>query len=227
MSLERFTEINKMITMISKIDIVSNKLKRSCKTILYIESLFSGKDELGERISIDEKMIAFKKKIKNRIYSPLKPDKWGMKFYVCAEFTAGYVLNMRICEEFSTLENTVKNLTRFLTGKYRRLYMDNYYNSFSMTKALISSEIYVCGTLRDRRGGPDKLTKLKKALLKGTQTVFSKSEVEVLIWNDKRQVAMITNCHDTRCVLSDKGKTISSYIKNIINTWKVLINLIK
>ena len=67
-------------------------------------------------------------------------------------------------------------------------------------------------TLRDRRGGPDKLTTLKKALLKGTQTVFSKSGVEVLIWNDKRPVAMITNCHDTRCVISDKGKTIPSCV---------------
>ena len=119
MSLERFTEINKMITMISKKDIVSNKLKRDCKTILYIESLFARIYEPREHITIDEGMMAFKRKIKNRVYSPLKPDKWGMKFYVCAESTTGYVLNMRICGEFSTLENTVKNLTRFLTGKYR------------------------------------------------------------------------------------------------------------
>ncbi|KAF7701564.1 PiggyBac transposable element-derived protein 4 [Cucumispora dikerogammari] len=136
----------------------------------------------------------------------------GDEFYVCAEFTTGYLLNMRICGEFPALENTVKNLTRLLTEKYRRLYMDNYYNSFSMTKALISSEIYVCETLRDRRGGSNKLTTLKKALVKDTQAVFSKSEVEVLISNNRRPVAMITNCHDTRCVISDKEKTIPSCI---------------
>ncbi|KAF7685363.1 PiggyBac transposable element-derived protein 4 [Cucumispora dikerogammari] len=98
LSLERFTEIDKMITMISKKDIVSYKLKRDCKTILYIESLFAGIYEPREHISIDEGMMAFKERIKNRVYSPLKSDKWGMKFYVCAESTIGYVLNMRICE---------------------------------------------------------------------------------------------------------------------------------
>ncbi|KAF7685851.1 PiggyBac transposable element-derived protein 4 [Cucumispora dikerogammari] len=82
-----------------------------------------------------------------------------------------------------------------------------------MTKALISSEIYVFGTLRNKRRSPDKLTTLNKAPEKGTQIVFFKSEVEVLILNDKKLVAMITNCHDTRRVISNKRKTILSCIK--------------
>ena len=47
--------------------------------------------------------MAFKGKIKNKVYNPLKPDKWGMKFYICAESTTGYVLNMRICGESTTI----------------------------------------------------------------------------------------------------------------------------
>ncbi|KAF7691510.1 hypothetical protein CDIK_2548 [Cucumispora dikerogammari] len=84
--------------------------------------------------------------------------------WLCAEYA--YLLRIFNFRKYS------QNLYSFFDRKVQRLYIDNYYNSLSMTKALISSEIYVCGTLRDRRRGPDKLTTQKKALLKGTKLFF-------------------------------------------------------
>ncbi|KAF7696470.1 PiggyBac transposable element-derived protein 4 [Cucumispora dikerogammari] len=136
MTLERFTEINQMFTMISKKDIINNKFELECKTVLYLEKLFSSVYEPGEYISIDEGMMAFKRKMKNRVYNPMKPDKWGMKFYICAESKTSYVLNLSICGECATLDRTVHDLTVNLTGKNRKLFMDNYYNSFDIAEKL-------------------------------------------------------------------------------------------
>ncbi len=48
----------------------------------------------------------------------MKPDKWGMKFYICAESNTSYVLNSRICGETASIEKTVTDLTSPYAGKY-------------------------------------------------------------------------------------------------------------
>ncbi|KAF7684925.1 PiggyBac transposable element-derived protein 4 [Cucumispora dikerogammari] len=130
MTLERFTDINSILTSVSKKDINDNKPNRECKIIKYLETLFSSTYQPGRNIAIDEGMMLFKGKMKNRVYNPKKTDKWGMKFYICACSETGYVLNLKICSEKCSINQTVVDLTSKLTGNNRRLYMDNWYNSF-------------------------------------------------------------------------------------------------
>ena len=160
MSLERFTEINKAITIISKDDIVDDKVGRECKSIKYLEHIFNLYYEPGEFLAIDEGMMPFKGGIKNRVYNPMKLDKWGMKFYICSESTKGYVLNLRICGLKTSIEKTFADLTTLYEDKNRKLYMDNFYNSFGLSKLLLDRKIYTCGTLRDRRKGAENLKRL-------------------------------------------------------------------
>jgi hypothetical protein len=89
--------------MISKKDIVNNKMQRDGKLIKYLENLFDSLYIPGENIVIDEGMMAFKGKMKNKVFNPIKPDKWGMKFYVCADSETGYVHNLRILANWSPL----------------------------------------------------------------------------------------------------------------------------
>ena len=119
--------------MISKKDIVNNKMQRDGKLIKYLENLFDSLHIPGENIAIDECMMAFKGKMKNKVFNPMKSDKWGMKFYVCADSETGYVHNLRICGEYCSIETKVTELTEKLTGENRKLFMDNYYNSFKKT----------------------------------------------------------------------------------------------
>ncbi|KAF7689877.1 PiggyBac transposable element-derived protein 4 [Cucumispora dikerogammari] len=150
--------------MISKKDIINNKLKRECKTVLCLEKLFSSVYEPGEHIAIYEKMMAFKGKVKNRGYNPMKSDRWGMKFYICAESKTSYVFNLRFCGEYATLDRTVHDLKVNLTEKNRKLFINNYYNSFNLTEKLYNYGIYSCGTLRPRRESPENLNAIKKQL---------------------------------------------------------------
>ena len=64
MTLERFTELIQIIKMISKKDIINNKLKRDCKTISHLETLFNSIYSPGEHLAIDEGMMPFKEKMK-------------------------------------------------------------------------------------------------------------------------------------------------------------------
>ncbi|KAF7685210.1 PiggyBac transposable element-derived protein 4, partial [Cucumispora dikerogammari] len=94
----------------------------------------------------------------------------------------------------------------------RKLFMDNYYNSFDLAEKLYNSGIYSCGTLRSRRGGPENLNSIKKTVTREKNLHFKKSRVEVMIWCDKRPVAMLINCFDTREMVSKNNKQIPKCI---------------
>jgi hypothetical protein len=82
MTLERFTERNQVLTIISEKNIENYTLKKEGMIIKHINTLFNNIYEPGEFLSLDEGMMAFKGKMKNRIYNPMNPDNRGMKFYV-------------------------------------------------------------------------------------------------------------------------------------------------
>ena len=51
---------------------------------------------LHRELSIDEAMVGFKGRLAFIQYLPKKPTKWGMKAYVLADSTTGYVWNWRL-----------------------------------------------------------------------------------------------------------------------------------
>ncbi|KAG0437452.1 PiggyBac transposable element-derived protein 4 [Dictyocoela muelleri] len=212
MTFERFQFINRHITCISKKDIEEIKLKKCPKIISGLEELFKSIYVPGEFISIDEGMMPFKGKMKNRVYCPMKPDKWGMKFYILAESVTGFVFNLRIVGIKSTIEETVIDLCKSITEKNRKLYMDNYYNSVSLSKNLLEKKIYTTGTLRLNRGGPRNLVNLKNQVVVMNKIVLQNENLQILIWFDRKPVVLISNCYDCNEVVSGKKKEIPKVI---------------
>ena len=51
---------------------------------------------LHRELSVDEAMVGFKGRLAFIQYLPKKPTKWGMKCYVLADSTSGYVWNWRL-----------------------------------------------------------------------------------------------------------------------------------
>ena len=51
---------------------------------------------LHRELSIDEAMVGFKGRLAFIQYLPKKPTKWGMKAYVLADSSTGYVWNWRL-----------------------------------------------------------------------------------------------------------------------------------
>ena len=50
----------------------------------------------NQELSVDEATIGFKGRLSFIQYLPKKPTKWGMKAYVLADSSSGYVYNWRL-----------------------------------------------------------------------------------------------------------------------------------
>ncbi|KAG0428412.1 hypothetical protein DMUE_5822, partial [Dictyocoela muelleri] len=104
-----------------------------------------------------------------------------------------------------------------------RLFMENFYNSFKLTKILHSDKIYTTGTLRNRRGRPKDLLKLKTQVSHEESVILGKDNAQVLIWYDKKPVVLLTNCYDSHEYNHIKNKRIprgvNEYNKHMV-VWK-------
>jgi|UniRef100_A0A2S2Q116 hypothetical protein len=81
------------------------------------------------------------------------------------------------------------------------LYMDNYYNSVTLSNILLKRKTYVTGTLRSNRKGNPKGV-INKKLQKGEHIWKRRGLVYVSKWKDKRDVICITTNHKPTIILS-------------------------
>ena len=76
-----------------------NRSEKLWKVIWYLDYLKDRFKELYEVdgfVSVDESMVKFKGRLAFRQYLPLKPTKWGIKVWVMAESSTGYVSNFQV-----------------------------------------------------------------------------------------------------------------------------------
>ena len=117
----------------------------------------------------------------------------------------------------SITENIVLSLMRSILDMGYKLWMDNYYNSPSLSQRLLDFKTHVCGTLRSNRKGVPKMvqkTTANKKLKKGQFLFYSNDKLMVGTWRDKYPITMISTMHaDTLPADTDKtnhdGQTIA------------------
>lgn len=105
-------------------------------------------------LSINESML-WRRQLLFWQYKKNKKHKYGVKFYKLCE-SQGLVLKARIYSRESVPDEhgfgqsgaVVINLMEGLLKKGYRLFVDNYYNSFELTKQFIKEKTYIRGTLR-------------------------------------------------------------------------------
>ena len=159
-----------------------------------------------ENLSIDESMVGFKGRLAFLQYMPKKPQKWGMKAWVLADSSNGYVWNWRLYtgKEVNTPESPLGLAHRVvldllnddrLRNKGYRIFMDNFYSSPDLFRDLKEEGFEACSTLRaNRRGIPDDL---KSARLRKGESHFSQDDSLLFMkWRDKRDVTMLSTFHD-------------------------------
>lgn len=217
MTLKRFQKINKYINILSYVDFNEDehKIKRTPIIIDYIERLFSRILLPGKQLSLDEGVMGYKGRMLNRVYSPGKKEKWGMRFYILADSVTGFIYNIRIVGEKTTINETVKDLVKNIKYENRILFMDNFYNSYKLCCDLLDLKIYTLGTLRDMRGGPKDLQTIKKLTPKESSKYFFKNKVQLLIYNDTKPVSIITTAYD----ISQEVKTDKTTLPMVVNEY--------
>ena len=110
-----------------------DKLILVCTVMEYLQVLCKQHYLLTQELSLDEGIMPYKGRLSIRIYSPQKPDKYGVKFYLLCEAGLGYVYSFSVYRGISqTLKEIVYNLLSGLFGQGYHMYMDNYYNSVAL-----------------------------------------------------------------------------------------------
>ncbi|XP_069176586.1 piggyBac transposable element-derived protein 4-like [Procambarus clarkii] len=188
--------VDKLIKVRSLMQYLLNRLKR-----IYIPN---------KKLSLDEGTMPWRGRLSFKTYNPNKPDKYGIRLYMLAEATSGYIYDFQIYSGVGkTTIDTLMALIEPLKDKGYHLYMDNYYNSVRLSEALLQVGLYTCGTLRLQRGAPKSLQMQANGKVPVDKTLFKrKDNTFIILWKDKRIVSLITNCHNAETQQVQRRKRV-------------------
>ncbi|XP_054709139.1 piggyBac transposable element-derived protein 4-like [Uloborus diversus] len=115
---------------------------------------------VGEYITIDEKLEAFRGRCSFRQYIPNKPAKYGIKVFALVDSRTFYTWNLEIYagkqpdgpyKTNNSGDEIVKRLTEKLANSGRNLTVDNWYTSYNLAKDLLKKKITLVGTIRKNK----------------------------------------------------------------------------
>jgi len=165
-----------------------------------------------ECLSLDESLLLHRGRLLFRQYMRLKKARYGIKFFeLCT--SDGFVLNMEMYkgkrEEIqvgstSKINSLVFRILEAFLDKGHTVFMDNYYNSISLSKELLHRKTHTTGTLRSNRKGNPKCVTTKK-LKSGDYIWRRQGKIYVSKWKDKRDVLAITTKYQPQ-LLSSKNR---------------------
>ena len=165
----------------------------------------------NQELSLNEGIMPYKGRLSIKIYSPQKPDKYGVKFYFLCEAASGYVYSFKVYRGISqTLKEIVYNLLSGLFGQGYHVYMDNYYNSVNIARDLYADKVHCTGTLRLPRGAPPFLKSLAgRRLPRNTYHHLRNENVLVMCWLVRHKVGVphhhLPWCRDGGVHTPEKG----------------------
>lgn len=157
-----------------------------------------------QNLSVDEAMVAFKGQLSLKQYMPLKPIKRGIKVWVCADASNGYITNLQVytgkqdggVAEHGLGYRVVRELSQPFVGKNHHIFCDNFFTSIKLACDLLRDETYLCGTIRaNRRGFPKALSPQRpeiKALRKGESKFYRRGNLVASVWKDTKLVCFLS-----------------------------------
>lgn len=127
-----------------------------------------------QNLCIDEGMVPWRGNLHFRVYSPDKPDKYGLKAYILCDAENGYCLKMKLYTGKPSVPPSDKGATYDLVMSLLRnhyacghiLYCDNYYSSPQLFMDLWCLGVGATGTVRpNRRGIPQEIKEVSKLVI--------------------------------------------------------------
>lgn len=157
-------------------------------------------------LSLDEAMVLWRGRLYFRQYIKGKRHKYGVKLYSLCEHSV-LILTFHVYGGSSDplvggknhTEKVVMYLMKEKLGNGHSLFMDNFYNSYSLSAKLLSKMTYSTGTLRlNRKHVPDDV---KSTVLKKGETIARYGEgIMIGKWKDKRVVTYISSQYENEMV---------------------------
>ena len=170
----------------------------------------------GERVAIDEAMVAWRGPLSFRVFNPDKPDTFGIKVFELCDSSTAYCCNLEFYtgKQESSPHGATFDIVRRLISPYigcgRTLYVDNFYTSPDLFTYLKQENTLACGTMRmNRKYGPPKtmVPKLKKG--DNTVTLLTNGELNLIRFMDRKEVRLLTTAHTARKVATGKNNPVT------------------
>ncbi|RUA04709.1 MAG: hypothetical protein DSY43_05900, partial [Gammaproteobacteria bacterium] len=151
-----------------------------------------------KNISVDEGMIPYRGRISFRQYMPAKPTKYGIKVWMAADSSNGFVLdfNFYLGKEAGPAlihglgYRVVTKLIQPFMNRNHHIFFDNYFTSTRLMEHLESQQTFACGTVRINRKGIPPCAKQK--LKPGEKVMQQKGNLVFTKWHDKRDVCLLS-----------------------------------
>ena len=158
--------------------------------------------------------LAFKQKMKD------KPTKLGIKVFVLADATNGYVQRLQVYagknSELSTHElglstRVVLQLLESTEHHHHKVFMDNYYTSPCLFLTLYDKGVGDCGTVRaNRKHYPKELVVAASSVPRGYMDHRCCPPLLACVWKDKRIIHSMSTMHNATDSATVERTTVSS-----------------
>ena len=204
----------------AKIDLIHEYLVERWQSLLTLE----------ENISVDEALLLWIGRLIWKQFIRTVRARFGLKSFVLAEASSGYVWNSIIytgddtlVEEGNTYQYQATNIVMSLSEKVldegRCLFMDNWYSSLELLSELRNRSTDVVGTVRKDRKGLPKDVMSKKLKTGEKATAYNLNyDAMCMQWKDKRDVRMLTSCvPDEDVAIKRRGK--DKVVPLVVNTY--------
>lgn len=230
MPLKRYEEIKRFLHFKNNDDIPENNEDSFIKIRSFLDILertFADAATPTEYMAIDEMIIPFKGRSRNKQYIKSKPKKWGFKVWVRAS-ADGFVSKFELYQtlpnvhktELGVIGDTVVRLCSGLQGLNHKIFMDNLFTSIPTITYLKNKDIHVVGTVRANRihEANEKLTDGKTLQKRGRgscSVTTSSNNITVLRWADNNLVHMISTFagKDPQDVVRRWNRKTKSYVE--------------
>ncbi len=181
-----------------------DRLFKVRKLLDLVVPLFQSEYVIHQECTVDEAMIPFKGRLGFKQYIRSKPVKWGIKVFVLADATNGYVKNLQVYTGKTVEDNTstglcskvVLDLMTNMDHTGLHLYTDNFYTSPSLYLTLYNKGINACGTCRTNRlDFPPELIQKATKQNAGFYDFRSNGPLLACVWIDKRSIYFLSTMH--------------------------------
>ena len=110
----------------------------------------------SECVTVDEQLLGFRGRCPFRQYLPSKPDKYGIKLWLCADPSSCYTHNLQPIldkdesrdKDVSVGTHVVMQLTAELYGSGRNITCDNFFTNVKLADELYKKKLTILGTMR-------------------------------------------------------------------------------
>lgn len=215
MSRDRFFDIHRFLHFVDNTTILpptDPNYDRLCKVRNFLTKMENHYQLLYHphcQCAVDEAMIPYKGRSSLKHYMPIKPVKRGLKVWVRADSTNGYISRFQIYtgKEKSSEKGlglrVVKELTSDIQHHNHKVFCDNFFSSFQLFSDLLSCGIYACGTIcSTRKDFPPELSPyLKNGFSERGESITMQSKINpnltVSVWQDTKPVTVSSTYRQT------------------------------